>query len=190
MNVHPTKLPGVLIVEPVVHRDARGLFLETYQQRRYETAGIRGPFVQDNCSYSVRGTIRGLHAQRRSAQGKLIRAVTGEIFDVAVDIRRGSPTFKQWIAIPLSGRTQQQVYVPPGFAHGFCVVSDAAHVEYKCTDFYDPSDEMTVRWDDPELAIPWPAAAPLVSDKDRAAKPLRDLLEQLPEYRAALTGTI
>ena len=183
MNVQQTKLPGVLIIDPVVHRDPRGFFLETYQQRRYEAAGARGPFVQDNCSSSLRGTIRGLHAQRRAAQGKLIRAITGEIFDVAVDIRRGSPTFKRWISVALSGETQRQVYVPPGFAHGFCVVSESALVEYKCTELYDPADEMTVRWDDPELAIPWPAPKPLISPKDRAASVLRELADQLPEYR-------
>ena len=183
MNVQQTELPGVLIIDPAIHRDPRGFFLETYQQRRYEEAGVRGPFVQDNCSHSVRGTIRGLHAQRRSAQGKLIRAIAGEIYDVAVDIRRGSPTFKRWTAVTLSGQTQRQVYVPPGFAHGFCVVSETATVEYKCTQLYDPSDEMTVRWDDPELAIPWPAKTPLLSAKDQAAPTLRELADRLPEYR-------
>lgn len=188
MNVQPTELPGVLLIDPVVHRDARGHFLETYNQRRYAEAGVSGPFVQDNCSHSLKGVIRGLHAQRRSPQGKLIRVISGEIFDVVVDIRRGSPTFKKWVSVTLSSEPPRQIYVPPGFAHGFCAVSERATVEYKCTQFYDSADEMTVRWNDPELAIPWPAAAPILSTKDREAPTLKEWADRLPEY--SLTGAV
>lgn len=180
MKFEPTALPGVIVIAPDVHRDARGFFLETYHARKYGEAGIRATFVQDNLSRSVRGTLRGLHAQRRRPQGKLIRVVEGEIYDVAVDLRRGSPTFARWVAVRLSGENFRQCYVPPGFAHGFCVLSDAAVVEYKCTELYDPADEIAVAWNDRELAIEWPVVEPTLSAKDAAAPSLRDALELLP----------
>ena len=168
-------LPEVILVEPDVHRDTRGFFVETYHLEKYRAGGITGPFVQDNHSRSVRGTLRGLHAQRRRPQGKLVRAVDGEMFDVAVDIRRGSPTFGRWVAARLSGDNFQQLYVPPGFAHGFCVLSEVVHVEYKCTDFYDPADEIGLAWNDPDVGIEWPIRDPIVSDKDRRLPALKTL---------------
>ncbi len=182
MKFQPTDLPGVIVVEPDVHRDPRGLLVETYHQRKYQEGGIGATFVQDNYSRSSRGTLRGLHAQLRQPQGKLVRVVDGEVFDVAVDVRRGSPTFGRWYAERLSGENHRQVYVPPGFAHGFCVVSEWAAFAYKCTDFYDPADEFTIRWDDPDLAIPWPVEDPQLSRKDEAAPPLRDLIDRLPVF--------
>ena len=184
MRVVPTSIPGLVVIEPDVFRDARGFFLETYHQARYAAAGIPGPFVQDNHSYSARGTLRGLHLQVKRPQGKLVRAVDGEMFDVAVDVRRGSPTFGRAAQVVLSGENFKQLYVPPGFAHGFCVVSDRVHVEYKCTDVYDPADELTVAWDDPALAIPWPAVEPVLSAKDRGARRLSELADRLPVYVA------
>jgi dTDP-4-dehydrorhamnose 3,5-epimerase len=183
MRFCPTALAGVVVVEPDVYRDPRGCFLETYHARKYQEGGIGVTFVQDNLSRSVRGTLRGLHAQRRSPQGKLIRVVEGEIFDVAVDIRRGSPTFGRWVAIGLSGETFRQLYVPPGFAHGFCVLSDQVILEYKVTDFYDPTDEITLIWNDADLGIEWPIGAPVLSAKDSAGRRLRDLMDVLPVYR-------
>jgi dTDP-4-dehydrorhamnose 3,5-epimerase len=171
----PLALPDVILVEPDVHRDARGFFLETYHLDKYRTGGIPGPFVQDNHSRSVRGTLRGLHAQRRRPQGKLVRAVDGEMFDVAVDIRRGSPTFGRWVGVRLSGENFQQLYVPPGFAHGFCVLSEVVNVEYKCTDVYDATDEIGLVWNDPDVGIEWPVREPIISDKDRRLPRLRDL---------------
>jgi dTDP-4-dehydrorhamnose 3,5-epimerase len=185
MRFLSTELPGVLIVEPDVHRDARGFFLETWHERKYAEAGIGGPFVQHNHSLSSRGTLRGLHAQIRRPQGKLVRAIEGEMFDVAVDIRRGSPTFSRWVGVILSGENFRQLWIPPGFAHGFCVLSDRLHVDYKCTDFYDRSDELAVAWDDPEIGIDWPIRAPSLSEKDKAAPRLRAQLEQLPLHEPA-----
>jgi dTDP-4-dehydrorhamnose 3,5-epimerase len=182
MDFRETELPGVVLIEPDVHRDGRGFFLETYQQRKYSAHGILGPFVQDNHSHSVRGTLRGLHAQLSRPQGKLVRAVQGEMFDVAVDIRRGSPTFSRWVAAVLSGDNFHQLYIPPGFAHGFCVLSERVHVEYKCTDFYDPSGELTVAWNDPEIGIDWPSVEPVLSAKDATAPSLSEVLEQLPVF--------
>ena len=175
MKFTPLALPEVILVEPDVHRDARGFFVETYHLEKYRAGGIPGPFVQDNHSRSVQGTLRGLHAQRRRPQGKLVRAVDGEMFDVAVDTRRGSPTFGRWVGVRLSGENFHQLYVPPGFAHGFCVLSPAVHVEYKCTDFYEPADEIGLAWDDPDVGIEWPIRDPIVSDKDRRLPRLRDL---------------
>ena len=182
MRFLPTSLPGVIIVEPDVYQDERGFFLETYHLRKYRDAGIPLTFVQDNHSRSVYGTIRGLHAQQHHPQGKLIRAIEGEIFDVAVDIRRGSPTFLHWVAITLSAQNFRQCYVPAGFAHGFCVISPMAEIEYKCTDFYNPADELHVRWDDPDIDIHWPIATPIQSPKDRAAPYLREVFERLPSF--------
>jgi len=184
MRCVPTDLAEVLLIEPDVHRDERGFFLETYHARKYQTAGIPGVFVQDNHSRSVRGTLRGLHAQRQRPQGKLIRVLQGEIFDVAVDIRRGSPTFRRWVGVHLSAENFRQVYVPPGFAHGFCVMSDTAEVAYKCTELYDSSDEFGVRWNDPAIGIAWPVSEPLLSDKDRAAPVLAELNHILPVFVA------
>lgn len=177
-----TELSGVIVIEPDVYRDDRGFFLETYHARKYAEGGVAATFVQDNHSRSVRGTVRGLHAQRSLPQGKLVRVVQGEIFDVVVDVRRGSPTFARWIGVTLSAANFRQCYVPPNFAHGFCVLSDTAELEYKCTDFYDPSDEIRLLWNDPDIGIAWPVRAPLLSDKDRAAQPLAALMDILPNY--------
>lgn len=180
MQFFSTDLPGVILVEPDVFRDARGFFLETYHAEKYRAGGIRESFVQDNHSRSVQGTLRGLHAQRERPQGKLVRAIEGEIFDVAVDIRRGSPSFGRWVGYRLSAEDFRQLYVPPGFAHGFCVLSAWAEVEYKCTDFYDPSDELSLAWNDPQIGIAWPIDQPLLSARDQAALPLAAALDRLP----------
>ena len=182
MRVEATSLPGVLIVEPDVHADGRGFFLETFQADRYREGGIPGPFVQDNHSRSAAGTLRGLHLQVRRPQGKLIRVVEGEIFDVAVDVRRGSPTFGRWVGVTLSAQNFKQVYVPTGFAHGFAVVSQAAQVEYKATDFYDPGAELGIAWNDPALAINWPSDTPILSARDARHPRLADVMDQLPSY--------
>jgi dTDP-4-dehydrorhamnose 3,5-epimerase len=175
-------IPDVVIIEPDVHRDGRGFFMETYNARRYREAGIAATFVQDNHSRSAGATVRGLHAQHRHPQGKLVRVVLGEIFDVAVDIRRGSPTFGRWVSVHLSAANARQCYIPPGFAHGFCVTSDVAEVEYKCTDFYDPASELHLLWNDPELGIAWPVTSPVLSEKDRAGRPFRELHDLFPAY--------
>ncbi len=175
MNFIKTELEGVLVIEPDVHRDARGFFLESWHERKYREAGIPGSFVQDNHSRSVRGTLRGLHAQRARPQGKLVRALQGEIFDVAVDIRPGSRTFGRWVSATLSADNLRQLFVPKGFAHGFCVLSETAEIEYKCTEFYDGKDEIGVRWDDPEIGIAWPVRDPLLSAKDAALPSLAAL---------------
>ena len=179
MKFTPTALPDVIVVEPDVHRDARGFFLETYHREKYVAGGITATFVQDNHSRSVRGTLRGLHAQLARAQGKLIRVVEGEIHDVAVDIRRGSPTFGRSVGMRLTGEDFRQLWIPPGFAHGFCVLSGVAHVEYKCTELYDPAHEISILWNDPDLAIDWPIREPVVSEKDGRAPRLRDVVEKL-----------
>ena len=183
MRVVPTDLPDVLVVEPRVFGDHRGYFLETFQARRYAEAGIPGPFVQDNLSFSQRGVLRGLHYQHPHAQGKLVWVLQGEVFDVAVDIRRGSPTFGRWVGVRLSGENKRQLWIPPGFAHGFCVLSETALFTYKCTDYYAPEDEGTVRWDDPDLGIEWPVEEPALSAKDAAAPMLAEIpVERLPPY--------
>ena len=182
MKFEVTPLPSVLIIEPDVYKDARGFFLETFHATKYAEGGVVGPFVQDNHSHSARGTLRGLHAQLRKPQGKLVRAVQGEMFDVAVDIRKGSPTFGKWFGVTLSGANFRQLYIPPGFAHGFCVVSDELDVEYKCTDFYDPSDEVTIAWNDPRIAIAWPVAEPVLSKRDASASTLDALEARLPSF--------
>ena len=175
MNVKKTSLPGVLIIEPQVWHDVRGFFLETWHQARYQEHGLPTHFVQDNLSCSTRGTLRGLHFQHPNDQGKFIYVLQGEIFDVAVDIRVGSPTFGQWTSVVLSEENKLQVYVPEGFAHGFCVTSERAMVAYKCTDFYSPQAEGGVLWNDPDLAILWPIREPLLSDKDRAYARLKHI---------------
>ena len=180
MKFLPTDIPEVILIEPDVFQDARGYFLESYHERKYAAAGIPGPFVQDNHSHSVRGTLRGLHAQRERQQGKLVRAVEGEMFDVAVDIRRSSPSFGRWVGFRLSGDNFRQLWIPPGFAHGFCVTSERVHVEYKCTGFYDKSDEVAIAWNDPAIGIEWPMTSPTLSAKDNAAPRLAELFERLP----------
>lgn len=183
MKIEPTAIPEVLLVEPDVHRDARGFFLETFQERRYAEGGIRERFVQDNHSRSGRGTLRGLHAQIEPAQGKLVRATAGEIFDVAVDLRRGAPTFGRWAGHRLSGENFRQLWIPPGFAHGFCVLSETADVEYKCTAFYTPAGEISVAWNDPAIGIDWPLREPVLSERDRAAPRLAEIEERLPAWK-------
>jgi dTDP-4-dehydrorhamnose 3,5-epimerase len=176
MNVIKTKLKGCVIIEPKVFGDERGFFLETFQADRYENlAGINLPFVQDNHSRSSKGVLRGLHFQKTKPQGKLVRVVRGEVYDVAVDIRPDSPTCGQWEAVILSEENKTQFWVPPGFAHGFVVLSETADFEYKCTDYYDPSDEGSLLWNDPDLNIPWPIDNPKLSDKDANARLLADL---------------
>lgn len=184
MKFTETSLPGVILIEPRVFEDERGYFLETFQRDRYAEAGIALDFVQDNHSYSSRGTLRGLHAQTRKPQGKLVRVVEGEVFDVAVDIRPGSPNFGQWVGVTLRADNFRQVYIPPGFAHGFCVVSEAAHFEYKCTDFYDPGGEICIRWDEPEIGIRWPIAAPVLSARDAAGLSLAEFTRHRSEAAA------
>ena len=180
MRIVPTDLPGVLIVEPVVHADGRGFFIETFHAERYREHGINGPFVQDNHSRSLAGTLRGLHLQIRRPQGKLVRVIEGEVYDVSVDVRRGSPMFGRWIAVTLTAENFRQCYIPPGFAHGFCVVSPIAQVEYKCTDFYDPAGEVGIAWNDPGLAISWPVREPLLSPRDKDHPRLAEMTGQLP----------
>ncbi len=176
MNISHSKLKGCVIIEPRVFGDDRGFFLETFQAVRYEQeAGIDLPFVQDNHSRSARDVLRGLHFQKTKPQGKLVRVVRGEVYDVAVDIRKGSATFGEWEGVILSEDNKKQFWVPPGFAHGFVVLSDTADFEYKCTDYYDPSDEGSILWSDPDLDIPWPIANPVLSTKDESAKRLVDL---------------
>jgi len=176
MKISHSKLKGCVIIEPRVFGDERGFFLETFQAVRYkEEAGIDLPFVQDNHSRSARGVLRGLHFQKTKPQGKLVRVVRGEVYDVAVDIRKGSATFGEWEGVILSEDNKKQFWVPPGFAHGFVVLSATADFEYKCTDYYDPSDEGSILWSDPDLDIPWPIANPVLSTKDESAKRLVDL---------------
>lgn len=182
MRVTPADVPDVLIVEPDVHCDARGFFLETYHAARYSAHGMEVAFVQDNHSRSARGTLRGLHLQVRRPQAKLVRVISGAIYDVAVDVRRGSPTFGRWVGVTLSAENFLQCYIPGGFAHGFCVLSDVADVEYKCTDVYEPGAEIGIAWNDPSLAIPWPVEQPLLSARDRGHPPLADQAERLPIY--------
>ena len=175
MRIQDTALPGVLVIEPKVFGDARGFFLETYNRERYREAGIDLDFVQDNLSRSRQGTLRGLHFQNPHAQGKLVWVLEGEVFDVAVDIRRDSPTFGQWVGATLSAENKRQFFVPPGFAHGFCVTSESALFAYKCTDLYAPQCEGSVLWCDEDIGIEWPIAEPLLSEKDKAAPRLREI---------------
>lgn len=179
MNVIKTELPGVLIIEPSVFGDARGFFMETWHLGKYAELGLPDHFVQDNLSRSAQGVLRGLHYQHPQGQGKLVYVLEGEVFDVAVDIRVGSPTFRRWVGAMLSADNKRQMYVPPGFAHGFCVTSPSALLAYKCTDFYNPKLEGAVRWDDPDIGIQWPIAQPAISAKDAAAP----LLKVIPQKR-------
>lgn len=166
IRIHHAELLDVLIVEPQAFADPRGFFLETYHRRKYSEAGLDAVFVQDNHSHSRKNTLRGLHYQLAHPQGKLVWAASGEIFDVAVDIRRGSSTFRKWIGIHLSEANHLQLYIPPGFAHGFCVLSETADLMYKCTDLYDPTDDFGILWNDPDIGIDWPVASPILSPKD------------------------
>ncbi|MFH1984883.1 MAG: dTDP-4-dehydrorhamnose 3,5-epimerase [Pseudomonadota bacterium] len=179
MKITPTDINGLLVVTPRIFPDKRGRFLETFQAERYADAGIAGPFVQDNMSRSVRGTLRGLHFQIRRPQAKLVHVIQGKIFDVAVDLRPGSPTFKKYVGVTLSGEDHCQLFIPEGFAHGFCVLSDEAIFAYKCTDYYAPADEGGVLWSDPDIGIAWPLADPIVSEKDAALPRLKDLSPEL-----------
>lgn len=176
MKITETTIPDVLILEPVVHGDERGYFMETFRASFFADRGIEVNFVQDNQSKSVQGTLRGLHYQLQYPQGKLARIVSGEVFDVAVDLRAGSNTFGKSIGVVLSAENKKQLWIPPGFAHGFYVLSETAELQYKCTDYYHPEDDHSLLWNDPSLEIDWPLLAeqPLLSDKDKSARPLAD----------------
>ena len=183
MKCTNTAIPGVVVIEPAAFGDKRGFFMETWRQERYAALGITGPFVQDNLSFSTRGVLRGLHYQQPHAQGKLVSVVQGEVFDVAVDIRHGSPTFGQWVGVALSGDNHKQLWVPPGFAHGFCVLSETAYFTYKCTDVYTPAAEGGIAWDDPDIGIKWPIDAVSLSEKDTVYPRLKDVsTEKLPTF--------
>jgi len=172
MQLRPTDLPDVLLLEPRVFEDPRGFFMETYRKETFAQAGLSLEFVQDNHSQSTQGTLRGLHYQIQHAQGKLVRVIRGAVFDVAVDLRRWSPTFGRWVGVTLSAENRRSIYIPPGFAHGFCVTSPVAEFVYKCTDYYSPQHERTLLWNDPALGITWPVSDPILSDKDRRGVPL------------------
>lgn len=182
MKVVPTALPGVMLIEPQVFRDRRGFFFESYHAERYARVGLPERFVQDNHSCSAPGTLRGLHYQLHRPQGKLVRVLRGAVFDVAVDIRRGSPTFGRWVGVELSADNKRQLFIPAGFAHGFCVTGGESEVEYKCTDYYVPEDQRGILWNDPALGIEWPVREPILSDKDRAFPRLADRAGDLPRY--------
>jgi dTDP-4-dehydrorhamnose 3,5-epimerase len=184
LRFEETDLPGVFVVEPDVHGDERGFLLETYHAGKYADGGIGATFVQDNHSRSKQGILRGLHLQVRHPQGKLVRVVEGEVFDVAVDVRRGSPHFGKHVAVHLSAANFTQLYVPPGFAHGFLVTSEVAQFEYKCTDFYQPEDEMTIAWNDPDIDIRWPISEPSLNPRDANAPSLAEAMNLLPVYVA------
>lgn len=176
MKIHPTEFKGVVVIEPEIFSDARGYFLETYNVRAFAEAGIGQHFVQDNQSSSKRGVLRGLHYQLENAQGKLVRVLAGEIFDVVVDLRRDSSTFGKWSGFNLSAREQKMVWIPKGFAHGFYTLSETAEVAYKVTDFYAPQHDRVILWNDPDLAIRWPLnGGPILSEKDKAGHIFRDL---------------
>ena len=175
MNIIHTALKGLLIIEPSVFEDKRGYFLEIHHQERFQSTGLTASFVQDNLSFSKKGTLRGLHFQITHPQAKLVQALTGEIFDVAVDIRPESPTFGKWSGAMLSEENKRQLFIPGGFAHGFCLLSESAHVAYKCTDYYSPEDEGGILWSDPTVAIDWPVKDPMLSNKDKQYPCLADL---------------
>ena len=179
MKFVSTEIEGVTLIEPDVHRDERGFFLETYHQARYHEAGLGAVFVQDNHSKSAHGTLRGLHMQVERAQTKLVRVIAGRIWDVAVDVRTDSSTFGRYVGAELSAENQKQLYIPTGMLHGFVVLSEEAEVEYKCSDFYDPASEVSVLWNDPEVAIQWPIDAPTLSERDAKALPLSAIMDRL-----------
>lgn len=186
MKITPMRLAEVLLIEPDVHGDARGFFMESWHRRKYAEQGLNVEFVQDNHSRSAKGVLRGLHYQLQRPQGKLVRVVTGVVFDVAVDIRKASPTFGQWVGAELSEKNQHMLYVPPGFAHGFCVLSDSADFLYKCTDYYSPQDEYGICWHDPAIGISWPGVDFMVSGKDANNRLLADMHAVLPDYELSL----
>ncbi len=189
MKAVETELPGVLILEPVVYGDERGCFMETWNKRRYEGLGVPTNFVQDNLSCSMRGVLRGLHFQNPNAQGKLVSVLRGEVFDVVVDVRVGSPTFGQWAGVTLSSENKRQLYVPEGFAHGFVVTAEDALFSYKCTAYYDPEAEHSLLWNDPDLGIDWPIEIPVLSAKDGSAPRLSEIpKERLPRYAEVFAG--
>ena len=183
MKVVGTDLEGVVVVEPKVFGDARGFFYETWQKDRYEEAGIKGTFVQDNVSFSRKGVLRGLHYQQPHSQGKLVSVLQGEVFDVAVDIRVGSPQFGKWTGVILSGENHRQLWIPEGFAHGFCVLSDTAFFSYKCTDVYTPACEGGILWNDPDIGIKWPMEEVVLSDKDQIYPLLKNIsIDKLSKF--------
>jgi len=182
MRTVTTSIPGPLIIEPDVFGDSRGFFMETWHAKKYAEHGLDVSFVQDNHSRSSEGVLRGLHYQLRQPQGKLVRVVSGAVFDVAVDIRKGSPAFGRWVGVELTAENHRQFYVPPGFAHGFCVISERADLVYKCTDYYAPDDEYGILWSDPDIGIDWPEASFHTSDADGRYGLLRDMGEELPIY--------
>jgi dTDP-4-dehydrorhamnose 3,5-epimerase len=183
MRVTRAPIPGVLVIEPRIFGDERGYFLETWSSQRYADAGLPGSFVQDNLSRSARGVLRGLHLQHPHGQGKLVQVIEGEVFDVAVDVRVGSPTFGRWVGYSLTGSTKRQLFIPEGFAHGFCVTSESALFFYKCTELYRPEAEIGVRWDDPAIGVEWPLITPILSAKDNAFPLLAEIPEsKLPRY--------
>jgi dTDP-4-dehydrorhamnose 3,5-epimerase len=183
MEVQTTKIPGLVIIDPAVHGDERGFFMESYSRDRYAEAGLPREFVQDNLSLSANGILRGLHLQHPNGQGKLCSVLEGEVFDVAVDVRVGSPTFGQWESVVLSADNKRQFYIPPGFAHGFCVLSERALFSYKCTGLWVAKDELGVAWDDPAIGIEWPIEAPKLSEKDLRNPRLEDIAgDRLPRH--------
>ena len=184
MNIIKTKLPGVIIIEPKIFSDNRGRFWETWNSRRYEDYGIKENFVQDNVSYSGKNVLRGLHYQHPYSQGKLVQVLAGRVWDIAVDIRPDSPTFRQWISAILSDANYTQIYIPPGFAHGFCVLSEFALFSYKCTNYYIPSAEGGIIWNDPDIGIDWPVSEPILSEKDHRYPALKNIpKDKLPSFK-------
>jgi dTDP-4-dehydrorhamnose 3,5-epimerase len=181
MKIISTSIPDVIVFEPQVFSDSRGHFLETYQEQKYRDAGIPKPFVQDNQSFSIAKVLRGLHFQLHHPQGKLVRVTRGEVFDVAVDLRRKSATFGQWHGEVLSAENHRQMYIPENFAHGFCVLSDSAEFLYKCTDFYHPGDEVGLIWNDAKIGVQWPIQDPLLSEKDANLPTLAEVMDVLPD---------
>lgn len=184
MKITPTLLPEVLLIEPTVYGDSRGYFFESWHAKTYAANGLEVSFVQDNQSRSGKGVLRGLHYQLQQPQGKLVSVLSGTVFDVAVDVRRGSPTFKQWVGIKLSADNHKQLYIPPGFAHGFCVLSSSADFFYKCTDYYAPEHEYGIAYSDPDIGISWPDMELNISEKDAGNSMLSDMLDYLPEYES------
>jgi dTDP-4-dehydrorhamnose 3,5-epimerase len=182
MEISKLSIPEVLLIKPVLYKDNRGYFMELFHGKKLLEHGGPGAFVQDNLSHSNHGVLRGLHYQLCQPQGKLVQAVRGEIFDVAVDVRKGSPWFGQWVGAILSEGNRHQLYIPPGFAHGFCVLSKKADVLYKCTAYYTPGDEQGILWDDPDVAIEWPNGEFVLSEKDKKNKKLQDMESVLPMY--------
>ena len=185
MRITPLDLEGALIIEPDVYTDGRGFFKETYQQKRYKDHGVKAIFVQDNLSFSRKNTLRGLHFQNPRPQAKLVQVIQGEVLDVIVDIRLGSPTFGKWAGVRLSADNHRQLFAPPGFAHGYCVLSEAAVFSYKCSDYYSPESEKGILWSDPDIGIVWPTKEPVLSDKDKAYPRLRDIPDAQLRFKSS-----